>query len=88
MKTQEIDADEGRVIDECAYLAAQVRMPSGERLIDRLIIHANTVRTAKKARWTRPMVAVLEEDLIAVLSQFYRRAEWYREPTRGPFPGT
>lgn len=75
-----------RAIEDCAYLAAQVRMPGGERLIDRLIIHANMVRTAKKARWTRPMVAVLEDDLITVLSQFYRRAEWYREPTRGPFP--
>lgn len=75
-----------RVIEECAYLAAQVRMPSGERLIDKLIIHANTVRTARKARWKPTMIAPLEDDLIAVLSQFYRRAEWYREPTRGPFP--
>lgn len=73
--------DEDRMIREAAYLAAQVRMPSGERMIDRLIVRANTVRAARKARFPMNCVTYLEDDLIAVLEDFYRRAEWYRSPT-------
>jgi hypothetical protein len=75
-----------RAISDCLFLAAQTRVPSGERLIDRLIIHANMVRTARKARWTPTMIAILEDELVSVLAQFYRRVEWYRGPAEDPFP--
>lgn len=87
MKTREQDAAEGRMVRECAFLAANARMPSGERLIDQIVAYANTVRAAKKAKWKQSCILPLEDDLIAVLEQFYRRAEWYREPTRKALPG-
>lgn len=74
-------SDEDRVIRDAAYLAAQARMPSGERLIDRLLVFANTVRAARKARFPMNCVTYLEDDLIAVLEDFYRRAEEYRSPS-------
>jgi len=73
--------DEDRVIRDSAYLAAQVRLPNGERMIDRVVTYAGMVRAAKKAKWTPAMIAPLEDDLIRVLTAFYRRAEWYRSPT-------
>ena len=86
MKTREHGVNEDRVISDVAFLAANVKMPSGDRLIDKIVAYSTAVREAKKARWTPPMIAVLEDDLIAVLAQFYRRADWYREPLRKPFP--
>ncbi len=75
------DTNEDSVIREAAYLAAQARMPSGERMIDRLIGLANVVRAARKARFPMNCVTYLEDDMIAALEDFYRRAERYRSPT-------
>lgn len=75
------DEDEDRVIRDSAYLAAQARLPNGDRMIDRVVTYAGMVRAAKKAKWTPAMIAPLEDDLIRVLTAFYRRAKWYRSPT-------
>ncbi len=72
------DPDEDGIVADCAFLAANSKMPSGERMIDRLIVYANTVRAARKARWPANCVAPLEADLVLVLAAFYRRADWYR----------
>jgi hypothetical protein len=77
---------EDEIIENCAFLAANSKMPSGERMIDRLIVYANTVRVARKARWPASCVTPLEEDLILVLADFCRRAAWYRDPVDGEFP--
>ena len=69
------------MIRDCAYLAAQVRLPNGDRMIDRVITYASMVRAARKAKWTPAMLSPLEDDLIRVLTGFYRHAEWYRSPT-------
>ena len=74
--------DDNRLVKQCAFLAANVKMPSGERMIDRLIVYANTVRAARKARFPPKCIAPLEADLIRVLEDFYRRCEWYRSPPR------
>ena len=86
MKTKDHQVNEDRVISDVAFLAANVKMPSGDRLIDKIVAYSNAVREANKARWTRPMIAVLEDDLVDVLTQFYRRCDWYRQPLRKPFP--
>ena len=80
------NSDEDGIVADCAFLAANSKMPSGERMIDRLIVYANTVRAARKARWPANCVTMLEEDLILVLADFYRRAAWYRHPVDGEFP--
>lgn len=76
------DPDEDRLISQIVYLAANVQMPSGERMLDRLIIYANTVRAARKAKFPPKCVVPLEEDMIRVLEDFYRWTEWYRSPPR------
>ena len=86
MKNRDRKTNEDHVVSDCAFLASNVKMPGGERLIDKIVAHANAVREAKKARWPRPMIAVIEDDLVAVLAQFYRRADWYRKPLGKPFP--
>lgn len=73
--------DEDRMIRDAAFLAANVRLSEGDRLIDRVIVYANTVRAARKAKWTPAMIAPLEDDLIRVLTGFYRYADLYRSPT-------
>lgn len=74
------DPDEDRIIPNIFYLAANVRMPSGERMLDRLVLYANTVRAARKARFPEECIAPLEDDFIRVLEEFYRWAEWYGAP--------
>jgi hypothetical protein len=74
------------MIADCAFLAAMSRLPEGDLLLDRIIMNANAVRVARKARWPKNCVAPLERDLIHVLTTFYRRVEWYRHPPDSPCP--
>lgn len=78
---------EDRITAECAYLAANVEIPdSGERMLERIIREANVIRAARKARWPKGCIAPLEADLIRVLTQYYRWAEWYRHGSGDKFP--
>jgi hypothetical protein len=76
-------SDEDRIISQSVHLAANVRMPCGERMLDCLIIYANTVRAARKARFPPKCIASLEDDMIRGLEEFVRWTEWYRSPPRG-----
>jgi hypothetical protein len=76
-----------RITAECAFLAANVKIPgSDELMIDRVIMYANTVRAARKARWPKNCIAPLEADLIRVLTQYARWIEWYRHGCPDKFP--
>ena len=75
--------DENRMISDSTYLAAQVRLPNGERMIDTLIAYANVVRAARKAKFPASCIERLEEDFIEVLEDFNRQTDWYRSPPGG-----
>ena len=61
--------------DRIAFVAAHSRLPNGQLVIEWIVNAANVILTARRAKWTPRMIAVLEDDLVTELERFSQQAK-------------
>lgn len=61
--------------DRISFVASHSCLPNGQLVIERIVNAANVILTARRAKWTPRMIAVLEDDLVTELERFRVQAK-------------